>query len=399
VIFGTRFLIFRLTIFTIAAIAQGYLFVQIRQAIRSSRGSDRFKSRAVRLVGAVIVALFCLNAYIMVTRMPWVDPPVLAQVGLLYPVAVWNFGSLFSALLLFLARAAGGLGRALARLWRSLSGEGAMDPVDLGRRRFLRLGGGSLAAAPLVLSGYGAAYASMASGVQELTLPFGRRLRVVQLTDIHAGLYMTREQIRRYADLVKGLRPDLFVLTGDYISNSMSFLPGCLEEVSRVRARYGTFATLGNHEHWFGKPRDISVVFRRHNIQLLDNAHRVIQTEQGPLAVAGIDDLRSGRPDLDAALAGIDPSIPTLLLSHRPEIFPLAAGRGIPLTLAGHWHGGQIKLSVLGVDLSIAHAFTPYPEGLYRIIDSHLYVSRGIGTTATPIRLNAPPEVTLFHLT
>lgn len=398
-IFGTRFLIFRLTIFTIAAIAQGYLFVQIRQAIRSSRGSDRFKSRAVRLVGAVIVALFCLNAYIMVTRMPWVDPPVLAQVGLLYPVAVWNFGSLFSALLLFLARAAGGLGRALARLWRSLSGEGATDPVDLGRRRFLRLGGGSLAAAPLVLSGYGAAYASMASGVQELTLPFGRRLRVVQLTDIHAGLYMTREQIRRYADLVKGLRPDLFVLTGDYISNSMSFLPGCLEEVSRVRARYGTFATLGNHEHWFGKPRDISVVFRRHNIQLLDNAHRVIQTEQGPLAVAGIDDLRSGRPDLDAALAGIDPSIPTLLLSHRPEIFPLAAGRGIPLTLAGHWHGGQIKLSVLGVDLSIAHAFTPYPEGLYRIIDSHLYVSRGIGTTATPIRLNAPPEVTLFHLT
>jgi predicted MPP superfamily phosphohydrolase len=238
----------------------------------------------------------------------------------------------------------------------------------------------------------------MATGVQELSLPFGRRMRVVQLTDIHAGLYMTREQIRRYADLVNGLRPDLFVLTGDYISNSMSFLPGCLEEVARVQARYGTFATLGNHEHWFGKPREVSAVFRRHNIPLLDNAHRVIQTEQGPLAVAGIDDLRTGRPDLDAALHGIDPSIPTLLLSHRPEIFPLAARHGIPLTLAGHWHGGQIKLSFLGVDLSIAHAFSPYPEGLYRISDSRLYVSRGIGTTATPIRLNAPPEVTLFHL-
>jgi hypothetical protein len=87
------------------------------------------------------------------------------------------------------------------------------------------------------------------------------------------------------------------------------------------------------------------------------------------------------------------------LLSHRPEIFPLAARHGIPLTLAGHWHGGHIKLSLLGVDLSIAHVFTPYPEGLYRISDSRLYVSRGIGTTATPIRLNAPQEVTLFHLT
>jgi hypothetical protein len=271
--------------------------------------------------------------------------------------------------------------------------------VDLGRRRFLRVGASSLASVPLVVSGYGAAFASQAYSVQEVSLPFGRSLRVVQLTDIHAGLYMTREQMRRYADQVNRLQPDLFVLTGDFISNSMSFLPGCLEEMARVRARYGTFATLGNHEHWFGRLREIRAIFRRHAIRLLNNAHQVLRTVQGPVAVAGIDDLRTGRPDLDAALRGLDASIPTLLLSHRPEIFPQAARRGIPLTVAGHWHGGQIKLSVLGMDVSIAHALSPYPEGLYRIHDSHLYVSRGIGTTGTPIRLNAPPEVTLFHLT
>ena len=88
-----------------------------------------------------------------------------------------------------------------------------------------------------------------------------------------------------------------------------------------------------------------------------------------------------------------------MLLSHRPEIFPLAASRGVPLTLAGHYHGGQIKLVLPGVNLSLAHLMTPYPEGLYRIKDSHLYVSRGIGTTFTPIRLNARPEVTLLRLT
>ncbi|MFI5340171.1 MAG: metallophosphoesterase [Candidatus Methylomirabilales bacterium] len=125
----------------------------------------------------------------------------------------------------------------------------------------------------------------------------------------------------------------------------------------------------------------------------------MVQTEQGPFAVAGIDDLRTGRPDLEAALRGLDSAIPTLLLSHRPEIFPQAAERGIPLTLAGHWHGGQVKLSLPGVDISVAHLRSPYPEGLYRLNTSHLYVSRGIGTTFTPIRLNAPPEVTLFHLT
>jgi predicted MPP superfamily phosphohydrolase len=125
----------------------------------------------------------------------------------------------------------------------------------------------------------------------------------------------------------------------------------------------------------------------------------VIQTGRGPFAVAGIDDLLTGRPDLEAALRGLEPAIPTILLSHRPEIFPQAADRDIPLTLAGHWHGGQVKLSLPGGDISLAHLRTPYPEGLYRINASHLYVSRGIGTTFTPVRLNAPPEVTLFRLT
>jgi uncharacterized protein len=114
----------------------------------------------------------------------------------------------------------------------------------------------------------------------------------------------------------------------------------------------------------------------------------LVQTEAGPFAVAGIDDLRAGHPDLEAALHGLNSAIPTLLLSHRPEIFPQAAAHGIPLTLAGHYHGGQIKLSLPGRDISLAHLMTPYPEGLYRINASCLYVSRGIGTTFTPVRLS-----------
>ncbi|MEK6718913.1 MAG: metallophosphoesterase, partial [candidate division NC10 bacterium] len=359
-VFGTRFLIFRLIAFAILALAQGYLFARIRHVIRASRRSDRFKSWAICFVGTTIGLLFLLNAYIVLRHIPWVDPPMVAQVGLLYPAAVWNFGSVFSALVLWLTRAVGGLGRRIARACRGLAGQIAPVPVDLGRRRFLRAGVGGLATAPLVLSGYGAAYASKAYGMQEISLPFGRPLRVAHLTDIHAGLYMTREDMRRYADLINALHPDLFVLTGDFISNSMSFLPGCAAEMARVRARYGTFATLGNHEHWFGTLREVQAVFSRHKISLLNNSHRVIRTEQGPFAVAGIDDLGTGRPDLRAALRGLDSSIPTLLLSHRPEIFPQAADRGIPVTLAGHWHGGQIKVSVLGMDVSVAHLLSPY---------------------------------------
>jgi hypothetical protein len=222
---------------------------------------------------------------------------------------------------------------------------------------------------------------------------------VVQLTDSHAGLYMTRDEIRRYTNQAIALQPDLLVLTGDFISNSTAFLAGCLKELARVQARFGTFATLGNHEHLYGDLTKIKAIFQEHGIPLLTNAHRIIQAARCLFAVAGIDDIQWGSPDLGAALLGLDPTIPTLLLSHRAEIFPQAAARGIPLTLAGHWHGGQVKLSFPGTTISFAHYRTPSPEGLYRIRQSHLYVSRGIGTTGTPVRLNAPPEVTVFHLT
>lgn len=397
-LFGIRFPRLRVIIVGLALAAQVYLFLRIRRAILSSHRSDRFKSRCIRVAGALIVVFFAVNAYLLFRQFPWVDPPIAAQIGLFYPVAIWNFGSLFSALLLFLMRLAGSLTRLVTRASRTGQAPSA-SPVNIGRRRFLQAGAGSVAAAPLLLSGYGAAYAGKAYDIQKLSLPFGRSVRIVQLTDIHSGIYMTRDEMRRYARQVIALEPDVFVLTGDFISNSMAFLPACVEEMARVRARLGTFATLGNHEHLWGNPADVDAMFRRHGIPLLNNAHTVVRTADGPFAVAGIDDLQWGRPDLDAALRGLDGSMPTLLLSHRPEIFPDAAARGIPLTLSGHYHGGQVTLRLPGGAISLAHMRTPYPEGLYRIGTSHLYVSRGIGTTFTPVRLNAPPEVTVFQLT
>ncbi len=389
----------RLIISVVVILAQVYLFLRIGQAIRASRRSNLVKSLLIGVVGLTIASLFAMNAFILSRHLQWMDPPAVADVILFYFPAVWTFGSIFSALLLGLAQFLGWVRRLVRRCGGGLDSRKAAIPINLQRRRFLQAGVSGLAAAPLILSGYGAAYGSKAYEVRELTLPFGRALRVVHLTDIHAGVYMTRAEIRRYAEQVTALAPDLFVLTGDYISNSMKFLPECVEEMARVRAPYGTFATMGNHERWYGQQSDILAMFRQHRITFLLNAHRVIQTGQGPLAVAGIDDLRSGYPNLAGALQGLDSTIPTILLSHRPEIFPLAASNGVPLTLSGHYHGGQIKLGLPGLNLSLADLLTPYPEGLYRIENSHLYVSRGIGTTFTPIRLNVRPEITLLRLT
>ena len=396
-IFGIPFATFRLIIITLAVLSQVYLFVRIRYVIRSSTGSDRFKSRAVLLTGAFMCLLFALNGFILFRPIPWIDPPVAARALIFYPPAIWCFGALFSAFLLLLGRIISRMTGIFRRLYRTLSGRAAV-PLDLSRRHFIKTGVFGIAAAPFILSGYGAAYSVRSCEVNKFVIPFGCPVRAVQLTDIHAGIYMTRKQIRGYADQAAALKPDIFLLTGDYISNSLSFLPECLEEMARIKTRFGTYATLGNHEHWYGELYAIRGIFRQYGIVLLNNAHRVIKTERGPFALIGIDDLRFGHPDLDAALKGLGMPIPAILMSHRPEIFPRAAALGIGLTLSGHYHGGQIKLSLPGIDLSLAHFTTPYPEGLYRINDAHLYVSRGVGTTFIPVRLNAVPEVTLFDL-
>ena len=393
-----KFANLRLIILALAVLSQIYIFIHIHHIIRSSHTSGRFKSLASLIAGAVIFLLFSLNLYFVFIPVRWPDPSRTVQYMLFYPSAVWGLGSVFSALLLFVFQVTGTVARVAVHIYRSLAGKEITGTVNADRRHFIQAGLSGVAAAPLLLCGYSAAYAGRDCTVQVLTLPFGRTLRAVQLTDIHAGIYMNRKEIRYYTDRVIALQPDVLLLTGDYISNSLSFLPDCLEEIARVQTQYGAFATLGNHENWYGELSDIQAIFSRYDITLLHNTNRVIRTGHGHFAIAGIDDLRTGYPDLSAALHGLDKTIPKILLSHRPEIFPDAALLGIHLTLAGHYHGGQIKLRLPGGDISLAHLRTPYPEGLFRIGNSRLYVSRGIGTTFTPVRLNVPPEITMLYL-
>jgi len=393
-----QFPVLRLMLLTLAALSQLYLFYCLWQAVRRLHGSAGFTAGATGLAAAAMAALFLLTLFIGSRPILWVDPPPLARVGLLYPAAIWTFGSLLAGPALLLVRGAAGLLRLFRRGWARLVSPSGPEPVDPERRRLLQAGAWSVAAAPMVMAGYGAAWESKRPELRELHLPFGCPVRVVQLTDIHAGLYMTRADIRRIAETASRLQPELLVLTGDFISNSMAYLPGCVEELAHIRAPLGTFATLGNHEHRFGDPEETRRELERHGIPMLTNAHRRIETARGTFVVAGIDDLQTGDPDLEAALRGLDPALPVLLLSHRPEIFPEAAARRIPVTLSGHWHGGQVVLQILGKRYSLVHSRTPYVEGLFRDGASRLYVSRGLGTTATPVRWNAPPEITLLHL-
>jgi hypothetical protein len=399
-----RFLLVRLIIGGMLVASQLYLFVRGYRVVRLSRWSpQRKKLLRLALIGFFVSTLIIYFAFLS-RWAPLKHPSLLILYLFIYPTAIWSFGSLFSFLLLLLADLTG----YCARLIRSKvvkRNETSAPPPDLSRRAFLQTSLSALAAAPILVSGYGASYASNGWGIEEVHLslsqphPFDPPLKVVQVSDIHSGLFMTPAQMRHYAEAIRQLEPDLFVLTGDFIANSGTDLPPCIKEMARVESRYGSFAVLGNHEHWYGEPEKIIAAFEGAGISILHNTHRVLETDRGSIAIAGIDDLRVGRPNLGQALDGLNPALPTILLSHRPEIFPRAAARNIALTLSGHYHGGQITVRALGLSISLAHLLSPYPEGLYRLRNSHLYVNRGLGTTLTPVRVNAPPEITLFHLT
>jgi predicted MPP superfamily phosphohydrolase len=395
-----RFIVVRTIILSLLVGSQLYLYIKGERVLRRSRLSPRRKRQLRTALVGFFLSIVAIYLFVLFGGARLQHPSPLILYGLLYPAAIWSFGSLFSFVILLFADLIGWCARLLR--WRpphdALSREQAPDPS---RRRFVQTGLSAVAAAPVLMSGYGASWESTGHTVEEVRLVlagFDPPLRVVQVSDIHSGLFMTPSRMRQCAEAVQQLQPDLFVLTGDFISNSMSYLAPCVEAMAGVRARYGSFAVLGNHEHWYGEPEEFVAVFNAAGITVLQNDHRVIETDRGRIAVAGIDDLRFGRPDLDRALAGLDPLLPTILLSHRPEIFPHAAARNIALTLAGHYHGGQVNVKLLGFTLNVARLLSPYTEGLYRLGGSHLYVNRGLGTTGTPVRINAPPEITLLHL-
>ena len=268
----------------------------------------------------------------------------------------------------------------------------------LSRRRFLQLGMMVAAAGPIMTAKPVESTLHAGNAIEEHTLSFGRTLHLVHLSDIHIGPAMSRIRLRGYMEQVGAMQPDLLVLTGDLLNRSMDGLEDGVAELARIQPPYGTFVSLGNHEHWFGQPEMVTRAFERQGLRVLTNQREVVATREGPIVMAGIDDLGSGRADLAAAVQDRPEACPTILLSHHPEIFPLAARADVELTLAGHWHGGQIRIPIPGGYLSIAHLNTPYPEGLYRRGNSLLYVSRGLGTSLLPIRINTPPEISVLHL-
>ncbi|HEY3459028.1 MAG TPA: metallophosphoesterase [Bryobacteraceae bacterium] len=225
-----------------------------------------------------------------------------------------------------------------------------------------------------------------------------RGLRLVQISDIHMGDFFSAHDLERAVAAANELRPDLAFVTGDLITTKWDPLDACLRELGKLHAFSGVWGCLGNHEMRARVENYTTTKALEFDVRFLRRQAASLIFGESRLNLVGVDHQRHVRPYLEHVEDLVAPGAFNLLLSHNPDVFPVAARKGFDLTLAGHTHGGQINLAIAGANLNIADLATPYTKGFYELPGSSLYVNSGLGTIGVPVRLGAPPEITLIRL-
>ena len=271
----------------------------------------------------------------------------------------------------------------------------------LTRRRFLKRA--SVAAAgSLGVSSMGYASTQGLPGLRRITLelptlpPQWDGLRVLQISDVHAGTYMSVDRMLRIRDLANSLPADLVVFTGDQIDRRRIDADLFVRGFAGITAPLGVFGVLGNHDYRVSPQRAVWTL-KAAGITPLVNRAVMFDRRGDALVLVGVDDLLAppgGGPDF--SVLGRHPRAFRLLLCHQPQGWDAARAWGADLTLAGHTHGGQIALPTRNINP--ARVYTRYVAGPYVEDGSTLYVSRGIGVGAVPLRVGAPPELDLITL-
>jgi len=218
--------------------------------------------------------------------------------------------------------------------------------------------------------------------------------RVVQLSDVHHGPFSDREQIERAVETANRLQPDIIALTGDYISKERHYAAPCAEMMGKLKARYGVYAVLGNHDHWTDAAL-ITDLFRAEGITVLINEGMRFEQNGAAFWLAGVDDYMVGLEDISLALAGARENEMKLLLAHNPIVLRRAVRASVDLVLSGHTHGGQVAIRG---ERSSTRPGKRALKGLWRQGNTQIYVNRGLGTVVLPIRYGCPPEISLLEL-
>jgi uncharacterized protein len=432
----------------LAFLSQRYWFARAwRFAGRIDRPPWRKGIRGALIASLGVIALVALTAVLrnmrgVISRGSWWS----AFFGL------WLTSSIFSYLFIKMIAGAEWLWRRLRRLSPdkpvlpaarpALAVGGAhTEPINHSRRYFFQAAGVIAGAVPFVSAAYGFLEERFRFYVREVEISIANLppaldgLRITQVSDIHIGSYMPIAQVRRAVGMANELRGDLAVVTGDFLTGRTDPLEDCIAELSRLRAPLGVWGCNGNHEIYARAEKESAELFHKFGMKLLRQENAELRWQGSAFNLLGVDyqRQRDAEGNRSQMLAGVESlvrrDVPNILLSHNPNSFPKAAEMGIELSLAGHTHGGQVRVEILDHRWSPAEFLTPYVAGLYKrplfapadldineipgfrpassiqlpassiqLPASSIYVNRGLGTIGAPVRLGVPPEITLITL-
>jgi predicted MPP superfamily phosphohydrolase len=220
---------------------------------------------------------------------------------------------------------------------------------------------------------------------------------------LHRGTVVSRAYLEECIAAANAAQPDLIALTGDYLTDhgdGQQQVRGYVRDVAAcvalARARYGVFASLGNHDHWFDADY-VTDALREAGATVLRNENWPVVVNGATLPVAGLGDLWTEPPEFPRAFGGVSNGC-ALVLMHNPDSFHEWRQPGSQLILSGHTHGGQVNVPLYGPPVVPSRYGPLYARGWFRRGDAQMYVSRGVGLISPAVRFNCAPELPVFEL-
>jgi predicted MPP superfamily phosphohydrolase len=242
--------------------------------------------------------------------------------------------------------------------------------------------------------------------VREVRVPApwaGAPLRLAVLTDLHTGSpFNGMGKLRRVVDRTNAAGPDVILILGDLgitnVAGGTFTVPEVFgPELSRLHARQGVFAVLGNHDVWLGADR-VRAALIQAGIRVVEDSAVRVARPGGSYWLAGVTDLWTGKHDVARALGAVtDSTEPVIVFTHNPDIFPEVPAR-VALTLAGHTHGGQVDIPFYGPPVIPSRFGRRFARGHVIEGGRHLFVSTGIGTSVFPVRFRVPPTIQIVTI-
>ena len=343
---------------------------------------DPFRRRGLRIAGLVVLALLAGALVVTYSRrvrdiLPDVVSDAVSKVG-----HIWLGAMFYLALILVLLE--------LPRFFVARR----IDRIDEDRRLLLARGAAVAAGvATASVVGYGVATALGPPRLKRVKIPLAKlpaRLdgyRIAVVSDIHLGTFSSAARTRRIVETINGMGADLIAVVGDLVDGGVDELWEQALPLRGLSSTDGAFFVTGNHEYYGAGPQWLE--------HIDDLGMRLLRNERvniRGIELAGIDD-PNGTPDFQAALSGRDPANPTILLAHQPVMAFDAAKHQVDLQLSGHTHGGQMFPFHY-----VVRSQQPVLSGLGEVDGMKVYVTNGAGFWGPPVRVGAPPDVTLVEL-